>query len=150
MVHQINKASVWMPYLFFGRTEKDEEPRKCKAFSKVLRRRCISHPIAFPQNPGSKSLMVHQKIRQVETCRIFLSKPQAWHIITSRSVVHIISPVGAVSHHAFACIYLRLDDIQNFVLMICNSCGIDDIHGFRRDLCRSSKSYAKLPKISFL
>ena len=31
-----------------------------------------------------------QKIRQVSTCRIFLSKPQAWHIITARSEVYII------------------------------------------------------------
>ncbi|MBQ8732760.1 MAG: hypothetical protein IJY82_08035, partial [Oscillospiraceae bacterium] len=84
------------------------------------------------------------------TCRIFLSKPQAWHIITARSVVHIISPFGAVSHHALACIYLRLDDIQNFVLMICNSCGIDDIHGFRRAFCKCSNSYAKLPKTFFV
>ena len=50
--------------------------------------------------------------------RIFLSKPQAWHIITARSAVHIISPCGAVSHHALACILLRLDDIQTFGLMI--------------------------------
>ena len=35
-----------------------------------------------------------------------------------------------VSHHASACIFLRLDDIQHYVLMICNSFGIDDIHGF--------------------
>ena len=48
-------------------------------------------------------------------------------------MVHIISPYGAVSHHAPACIYLRLDDIQHFVLMICNSFGIDDIHASRRD-----------------
>ena len=34
-----------------------------------------------------------------------------------------------VSHHALACITLRLDDIQNFVLMICNSYGIHDIQG---------------------
>ena len=33
-----------------------------------------------------------------------LSKPQAWHIIAARSAVHIISPFGAVSHHAPACI----------------------------------------------
>ena len=41
-------------------------------------------------------------------------------------------------HHAPACIYLRLDEIQHFVLMIyrnklrmiCNSDGIDDIQGF--------------------
>ena len=65
--------------------------------------------------------LLHQKIRQVSTCRIFLSKPQAWHIITARSVVHIISPFGAVSHHALACIYLRLDDIQHFVLVIYNA-----------------------------
>jgi len=31
-----------------------------------------------------------QKIRQVSTCRIFLSKPQAWYIITAQSVVYII------------------------------------------------------------
>ena len=53
-----------------------------------------------------------------ERMRIFLSKPQAWHIIAARSAVHIISPFGAVSHHAPACIFLRLDDIQHFVLMI--------------------------------
>ena len=34
----------------------------------------------------------------------FLSKPQAWHIIAAQSAVHIISPFGAVSHHAIACI----------------------------------------------
>jgi len=28
---------------------------------------------------------------------IFLSKPQAWHIITARSAVHIISPSGCIS-----------------------------------------------------
>ena len=49
---------------------------------------------------------------------LFLSKPQAWHIIAARSAVHIISPFGAVSHHAPACICLRLDDIQCFALMI--------------------------------
>ena len=44
--------------------------------------------------------------------------------------MYIISPFEAVSHHAPACIYLQLDDIQHFVLMICNSFGIDDIHAF--------------------
>ena len=46
------------------------------------------------------------------------------------AVVYIISPFGAVSHHASACIPLRLDEMQHCVLMICNSCGIDDIQGF--------------------
>ena len=36
-------------------------------------------------------------------------------------VVDIISPFGAVSHHASACIPLRLDDIQCFALMICRN-----------------------------
>ena len=36
----------------------------------------------------------------------FLSKPQAWHIITARYAVHIINPCGAGSHHAPACIFL--------------------------------------------
>ena len=80
---------------------------------------------------GSESLMAHQK-RKIRTPFgfFFLSKPQAWHIIAAQRAVHIISPFGAVSHHALACIYLRLDDIQHFVLMICNSYGIDDIHAF--------------------
>ena len=39
------------------------------------------------------------------------SPAQAWYIIAARSAVHIISPSGAVSHHASACINLRLDDI---------------------------------------
>ena len=54
--------------------------------------------------------------------RIFLSKPQAWHIIAARSAVHIISPCGAVSHHAPACIFLRLDDIPQQVA--------DDVQGY--------------------
>ena len=76
---------------------------------------------------------------------LFLSKPQAWYIITARSAVYIISPYGAASHHASACISLRLDDIpqqvaddmQNFVLMIYNGkplicflkCGIMRLKG---------------------
>ena len=51
---------------------------------------------------------------------LFLSKPQAWYIIAAQSAVHIISPFGAVSHHASACIFpaawwdatLRVDDMQ--------------------------------------
>ena len=52
---------------------------------------------------------------------LLLSKPQAWYIIIARSAVHIISPFGAVYHHAPACIILRLDEIQHFVLMIYNA-----------------------------
>ena len=52
---------------------------------------------------------------------LFLSKPQAWYIITARSAVYIISPYGAVYHHASACISLRLDDMQHCVLVIYNA-----------------------------
>ncbi len=85
-----------------------------------------------PEVRRFKSPPRNQRKKQSKDCFFLwlLSKPQAWYIITARSVVHIISPIGAVSHHATACITLRLDDIQNFVLMICNSCEIDDIQGF--------------------
>ena len=68
-----------------------------------------------------------------ESGGIFLSNPKDWYIIVARSAAYIISPSGAVSHHAPTCIYLRLDDIQNFVLMICNFYEIDDIQGYRLD-----------------
>ena len=43
-----------------------------------------------------------------------------------RRKAYIISP-WAVYHHDSACMSLRLDEIQHYVLMICNSRGIDDI-----------------------
>ena len=48
---------------------------------------------------------------------VFLSNPQDWYIITARSAVYIISPSGCISSR-FSVYSLRLDDIQNFVLMI--------------------------------
>ena len=47
-----------------------------------------------------------------------------------RFLYHQGRQTALVSHHAPACILLRLDDIQHFALMICNSCGIDYIHAF--------------------
>ena len=70
---------------------------------------------------GSNPLCSTNKKRTFVYRQMFsfcLSKPQAWHIIAARSVVYIISPCGAVSHHASACISLRLDDIQPYGLMI--------------------------------
>ena len=49
-----------------------------------------SVPMSSPCAPAKKSSFFGT--------RIFLSKPQAWHIIAARSAVHIISPCGAVSH----------------------------------------------------
>ena len=66
------------------------------------------------------------------------SKKMAWCFfihcesngISSRVSVYIIA-VGV--YHQPQVVYFRNDDIQNFVLMICNSFGIDDIQGIRLD-----------------
>ena len=95
--------------------------------------------------------------RRFESCRldqkstgfdlsIFYPLRKQWYIITRKRASHHRRCISS----AAGCISFRNDDIQNFVLMICNSCGIDDIHGFRRDLCKSSNSYSIMPKISFL
>ena len=73
-----------------------------------------------PSPTNKKGTFVYQKFL------FCLSKPQAWHIIECitrlRRDIHsyIITPFGAVSHHAMACIFPALDDIQHFVLLICN------------------------------
>ena len=54
--------------------------------------------------------------------------------ISSRASVYIIAE--GVSHHALACIHLRLDDIQCFALMICNSLRNWWYTRLRRDLAR--------------
>ena len=76
---------------------------------------------------------------------IFYPLRKQWYIITRKRASHHRRCISS----AAGCISFRNDDIQNFVLMICNSCGIDDIHGFRRDLCKSSNSFAKCRKYLF-
>ena len=73
---------------------------------------------------------------------------KAWYIITDE--VRCISSITAkplLNLITFMCIALRLDDIQHFVLMICNSYGIDFIHAcgviFRRNII------ANVPNTSF-
>ena len=48
--------------------------------------------------------------------------------ISSRFSVHLISSFEAVYHHSSECIFLRLDDIQCFALMIFSHFVSDDIH----------------------
>ena len=74
----------------------------------------VEHVIGNDEVISSILITSSKKIPKADAFGIFLSKPQAWHIIAARSVVHIISPFGAVSHHAPACIYLRLDSIPPF------------------------------------
>ena len=57
---------------------------------------------------------------------IFYPLRKQWYIITRKRASHHRRCISS----AAGCISFRNDDIQNFVLMICNSCGIDDIHGF--------------------
>ena len=84
---------------------------------------------------GSSPLCSTKKSTSFEVLFLSIAEAMAYH---HDAVVDIISPFGAVSHHALACIFLRLDDIQHFVLMICNSYGIDDIQGSRLDFCKIS------------
>ena len=46
---------------------------------------------------------------------LFLSKPQAWYIITARSAVHIISPFGLYLITRKRVSFLRLDDMPQQV-----------------------------------
>ena len=69
------------------------------------------------------------RLRQKSTgfdLSIFYPLRKQWYIITRKRASHHRRCISS----AAGCISFRNDDIQNFVLMICNSCGIDDIHGF--------------------
>ena len=67
--------------------------------------------------------------------RVFYPSRQAWYIITTQSCIS--SPKAyIITRSVYLC---RLDDIQLLSrLMICNSCGIDDIHAFGV-MCASRK-----------
>ena len=76
---------------------------------------------------GFESLPLRQKILQkrIRFLQYFLSKSQTWYIITARSVVDIISPLGCISSrfsvHSRATRWYTtrcVGDIQNSVLMI--------------------------------
>ena len=97
----------------------------------------VQFPLELPKNTAEKDIF---------SAVFFYPLRKQWYIITRKRASHHRRCISS----AAGCIPFRNDDIQNFVLMICNSCGIDDIHGFRRDLCESSNSYAKTAKISFL
>ena len=60
---------------------------------------------------------------------VFFYPSRRLGISSPHEVWWISSALWAVYHHASACIFLRLDDMQNFVLMICNFFEIDDMQG---------------------
>ena len=64
------------------------------------------------------------KNRLVKASRFFYPLWKQWYIINNGNFAIVVSHqfVRTVYHHALACIKnFRNDDIQNFVLMICNS-----------------------------
>ena len=61
---------------------------------------------------------------------LFYPSRLSWHIITARSVVHIISPSGCISSRVSVHFPCGLMIYRNKLRMICNSFGIDDIQGF--------------------
>ena len=86
-----------------------------------------------PVGRGFESLMPRQQKENFCLPKVLFLFIQAaglaYHRRAKRGAYHQGRRAALVSHHAQACISLRLDDIQHFVLMICNSCGIDDIQG---------------------
>ena len=52
---------------------------------------------------------------------LFLSNPKDWYGINAPRALYGIRRKATAWHHAIACIFLRLDDIQCFALMICRN-----------------------------
>ena len=71
--------------------------------------------------PPTKKELLHNK----SSFFVYPLRKQ-WHIITRQRVYHHRRCISS----AESCIIFRNDDIQHFVLMICNSFEIDDIQGF--------------------
>ena len=86
---------------------------------------------AKPLFPGSNPGGTSKKLRtSIEVLNFFIQADRLG--ISSRVSVYIIKGGNAalVSHHTVGVYLCRLDDIQLLAkLMICNSCGIDDIQG---------------------
>ena len=74
----------------------------------------LRHRTLTPALRAFESRHPSQKIR--EPCsRIFLSKPQAWHIIRRKAVYHQPSGLYIITRQRVS--FLRLDDMQCFALM---------------------------------
>ena len=89
----------------------------------------VEHPLDVRAVMGSSPLASTKKRSNFCLLKVTSFFIQAAGLVYHHdAVVYIISPFGAVSHHASACISLRLDDIpqqvaddiQCIALMICN------------------------------
>ncbi len=84
---------------------------------------------------------------------IFLSIAKQRYIVTARSVVYIISPFGAVSHHGKRAFLLRNDDIHAFgVIEIreLNSCQKQQKYIFIAILNKNKTDTARCPFCFYL
>ena len=70
-----------------------------------------------PKNTKSSDLVFF-----IQADRLGISSPSGVYHQHGKAVLHLITPSGVY--------FCRLDDIQDFVLMICNFFEIDDIHGY--------------------
>ena len=105
------------------------EPRKTEERSKAEIKNS-----ALRRSDETKSRFSHQKRSNFCLPKVTSFFIQAAGLVYHHdAVVDIISPYGAVSHHAPACIPLRFDDMQHFVLVIYNFYEIDDMQGLRLD-----------------
>ena len=81
---------------------------------------------AKPLRPGSNPGGASKKFDKFRLVEFFYPLRKQWYIITLQRVSHHRRCISS----AAGCILFRNDDIQCSALMICNSYGIDDIHGY--------------------
>ena len=95
-------------------------------YSQAVRHQTLT--LAFrwfePSYPSQKILVLRNEDVFIQAAGL------VYHRRAKCGAYHQGRKAALVSHHAPACILLRLYDIQCFALMICNSFGIDDIHAF--------------------
>ncbi len=94
-------------------------------------------------NTSSILVRVTKKFDLFQQVDFFYPLRKQWYIITLQRVYHRCRRISS----AVGCIPFRNDDIQCSALVICNSCGINDIHALRRDFLFHSQD---IPLPAFL
>ena len=103
-------------------------PWRCTIYSSIAQsaeRMTVNHDVT-----GSSPVRGAKKKASRKTC-FFLSNPKDWYGITRR--VYGIRRKATAWHQSSACILLRIDYIQHFVLIPYRRQAADFIHAYRRD-----------------